>query len=162
MEKIQNIESSIASLSEEHKLMTEYVAKFTKGKKEKNAAFFSDLSAFMNLLEKDLHTHFELEELAFFPAILNGTPAYDSTIFVLALQKEHGVLETRLSIILNNRDAIAAGRIDDPVIEEIDAFLRLLNVHAKRELSELFPMISENIKCRALLLRYINDVRRDI
>ncbi len=162
MKKIQNIESSIAALSDEHKLISDYVAKFAKSKKTKDAAFFSELSSFVAFLEKDLHSHFELEELAFFPAVLNGAPAYDSTLIVLALQKEHGIIETRLELILQNREAIAAGRIDDPVIDQIEGLLQILNIHAKRELTELFPMISESIKCRTLLLGYINDMQRDI
>ena len=162
MAESQKIANAIALLSKEHKLIVDYSTKFEKNKTANNENFFSELSSFISFLEKDLRRHFEIEELAFFPAALNGAPEYDSTAIVLSLQKDHGKLQTILSGLLKKKDKIAAGQIDDGIIEELTDFFNALKIHAKRELMELFPMMNENIRCRALLIRYLNDMEHEI
>ncbi len=158
----QKVANAIALLSKEHKLITDYMAKFEKNKKDKNAHFFSELSSFMSFLEKDMRHHFEIEEKAFFPAAVNGAPAYDTSMVVLSLQKDHGKLETLLSDLLKKKDRISSARIDDALINELTEFLNTLKIHAKRELIELFPLMNESIKCRTLLIQYLNDMEHVI
>lgn len=152
----KNIENAIAKLSGEHKLMTDYVERFSTAQKKRDKDFFGDLSSFMGLMEKELAKHFSLEERIFFPAAIHGTRDFDVTLMVLNLQKEHGFLETRLSNILKNKYAIVSGRMENPLVGTIADFLRDLGSHAEVEMRDLFPAMDENIQCKTLMARYLN------
>ncbi|NOY70380.1 MAG: hemerythrin domain-containing protein [Deltaproteobacteria bacterium] len=157
----QNIENATAKIAGEHKLITDYVERFLKAYKHRDKAFFGELSAFMSLMEKELYNHFSLEERVFFPAAVHGAKDYDITLMVLNLQKEHGLLETRLSGILKNKYAIVSGRMENPLVKTIADFLKDLGSHAEMEMRDLFPAMDENIRCKTLMERYLSMFSKD-
>ncbi|MDZ7833204.1 MAG: hemerythrin domain-containing protein [Desulfobacterales bacterium] len=156
MTNVSKIDNTIAKLSQEHKLIADYVAKFSKGKAEKDKTFFAQLNQFIGFLKKDLIKHFELEEHVFFPAAINGSVSYDTALVVLGFQKEHGILEKELEAILSRENEIAPGKVDAALIRDLSSFFEKLKVHAKRELIELFPLIDENSRCKALVKQYLD------
>ncbi|MGM0453385.1 MAG: hemerythrin domain-containing protein [Thermodesulfobacteriota bacterium] len=159
MQGSKNIDNAIAKLSQEHKLIADYVAKFSKGKSQKDKAFFAQLNQFIEFLKKDLLKHFELEEYVFFPAAVNGSPSYDTALLVLNFQKEHGILEKELEAILARQNEIGPGKLDAALLKSIGSFFEKLKVHAKRELIELFPLIDENDHCKSLVRQYLDEIQ---
>jgi len=159
MSDFVNVDSAVAKLSKEHKIINDYVGKFVKGKKEKKPGFFDSLNNFVNILERDLKKHFEMEELAFFPAAIQGANDYNTTLTVLALQKDHGALEKQLEVVISIMEDPV--KINDEKIEVLDNFFNYLKIHAKREFTELFPLIEQEIKCKTLLMKYIGERRAE-
>ena len=95
-----------------------------------------------------------MEELLFFPAALNGDPTYTTSLLVLNLQKEHGVLETRLKAIQAIEKRLKEKNRSDEALKKIGDFLEDIKNHARQEVTELFPLIDKNEKCVALLKEY--------
>ncbi len=154
-----SIDNVIARLSGEHKLIADYVVRFSKGVAQQDEAFFSKLHEFFDFLKKDLLRHFEMEELVFFPAAVDGAASYDTTLMVLHFQKEHGILEKELEWMLEQKHRFAPGQTDAALIETVTHFFERLKVHAKRELIELFPLIDADRRCKAMVKRYLEEFR---
>lgn len=157
----QNINNVIARLSNEHKIIADYAVKFSKGRARADAEFFSGLHSFLDFLKKDLLNHFETEEMVFFPAAVNGSAAYETTLLVLKLQKDHGMLEKELEHVLALRDKAAPGKADPVLINTLGVFFDSLKLHSKREFMELYPLINEDRRCKLLVKQYLHDMRSD-
>ena len=152
------IDNAVLKLSKEHKLISDYAVRFSKNIKNPDSAFMDDLKTFLSFLQKDLKEHFRLEELVFFPAALNGAPSYETSLLVLNLQKEHGILEMRVKAVRTAEKRLKESKDRDKVLREIADFLEMLKNHARIEVRELFPMIDADEKCMALLKQYAADV----
>lgn len=148
------INNIVLKLSKEHKLINDYAGTFARNMKNPDPAFMKDLQSFLAFLENDLIKHFRLEERLFFPAAVNGAPSYETTTLVLNLQKDHGILETRLKAISRANKRLTGQNPDDPVMGTISRFLEALKTHARLEVTELFPLINANKTCLALLKEY--------
>ncbi len=153
---VHNINNAVARLSKEHTVIVEFADKFKKAKQENSPTLDKDIKEFVKFLESNLREHFELEELLFFPAAILGSQSYETTLLVLNFEKEHGMLETMLSSLLD--ELKQTGKIDKELLERFEDFFRQLKLHAKRELIELFPCIDENVKSKALLMRFAQEM----
>lgn len=160
MSEIYNIDNFIAKLSKEHQIITKYVAEFNNKLKSKDKEFFKGIASFFDFLEKDLLRHFRFEEVVIFPASIVGESQYGNVLMVMSLQKEHGILETRLQeLILRLRDLKSNHeKLSNEMIEEIRQFLELLKVHARREMTDLYPMIDASSRSKALLEVYAREM----
>ena len=159
MTQIQNIDNKVLKLSREHQLIADYVVRFFKNMKNPDPAFQEDLRSFLGFLKKDLTRHFRMEELLIFPAALNGAPSYETCLLVLNLQKEHGNMETRLKAIQAMEKRVREDDARDAALKKIGDFLTDLKNHARREATELFPLINENEQCMALLKTYAAQMK---
>jgi iron-sulfur cluster repair protein YtfE (RIC family) len=157
--EIHNIDNPVLKISNEHKIISDYAARFSKNRIKPDPAIEKDLPTFLNFLKKDLTRHFRLEELIFYPAALNGDPSYATCLMVLNLTREHGILETRLKAI-----QAVEKRMDEPkdrkvLLEKLSIFFEDLKDHARREITELFPLMDANRQCTALLKQYADEVK---
>jgi iron-sulfur cluster repair protein YtfE (RIC family) len=161
MSSTDNINNMAAKLAQEHKIITDYIAKLTEKLKTNDKEFFSELSAFISLLEKDLFQHFEMEEKVFFPAAIMGAAAYESTLMIMQFQKDHGALEKQLQWLIetSKTSGINSAAMGAVVIESLKDFFTRLKIHVKREMIELFPMINENPRSRSLLKSYAEEFK---
>ncbi len=161
MNEIHNINNAIAKISKEHKIITDYVVVFNSKSEEKDQEFFHGLNRFIEFLKKDLLKHFRIEELIFFPAAILGEKAYDTTLMVMNLQKDHGLLECRLNALIREiKDhKVDPTNLRDEALLQIKEFLEALKVHAKRELLELYPMLDENPRSKALMKSYFQEIK---
>ena len=160
MNDIYSLNTRVEKLSNEHKIIIDYVAKFNKSYKERDKDFFKGLTTFFDFLEKDLLTHFRYEEVVIFPASIMGDATYGNTLMVMTLQKEHGMLENQLQHLINELKAIKSshGKLTQELIEEIKGFIDALKTHSKREMTDLYPMLNANAKSKALLDVYIKEM----
>lgn len=159
MSQIQNIDNPVLKISNEHKIIIDYVTRFSKNRANPDPAFADDLKIFLNFLKKDLKNHFRLEELVFYPAALNGDPSYATSLLVINLTREHGVLETRLKAIQAVEKRVGKTKAREELLEKMGSFFDDLKDHARREIIELFPLIDANARCTALLKQYIQEVQ---
>ena len=159
MAEIQNIDNAILKLSKEHQIIADYVVRFSRNMKNPDPTFQEELQSFLSFLKKDLTNHFRMEEILFFPAALNGDPTYTTSLLVLNLQKEHGVLETRLKSIQAMEKRLKEKNWSDDALQKIGDFLEDIKNHARKEVTELFPLIDENEKCVALLKEYAAELK---
>lgn len=160
MDGVYNINSKVAKLSREHVLINQYVSEFNKNFKTKDREFFKGIETFFVFLEKELLNHFRFEEVVIFPASLVGESTYGNVLMVMTLQKEHGILETQLEALkseIRNLRENKAPLTDEP-IDKIKLFFDSLKNHAKREMTDLYPMIDANSKCKALLEIYAKEM----
>jgi hemerythrin-like domain-containing protein len=161
MNEVNNIINTMTKISKEHKIITDYVSLFNTKLKEKDREFFEGLNAFIGFLKKDLLKHFHMEELIFFPAAILGERAYDTTLMVMNLQKDHGILENQLKSLIDDiKDRkLNPENIEDELMEKIKGFFDALKIHAKREFIELYPMINENPRSKALMKSYFEEIK---
>jgi hemerythrin-like domain-containing protein len=159
MTEIQNVDNLVLRISNEHKIIADYVARFTKNRVKPDRVFIDDLQTFLGFLKRDLNHHFKMEELIFYPAALNGDPSYATSLMVLNLTREHGILETRLKAIQAVEKRVEKGKDREVLLDKLGNFFDALKDHARREITELFPMIDANPKCMALLKRYEKEVK---
>lgn len=159
MPELYNIDNPVLRISNEHKIITDYAARFSKNRENPDPAFEKDLQSFLKFLKKDLKQHFRLEELIFYPAALNGDPSYATSLLVLNLTREHGIFETRVKAILAVEKRLDDEKRRTSLMEQIGNFFDDLKDHARREIIELFPLIDANARCTALLKQYIQEVQ---
>ncbi|MCD6584433.1 MAG: hemerythrin domain-containing protein [Desulfobacteraceae bacterium] len=160
MDGIYNINNDIAKIAKEHKLITEYVVSFNKSLKSRDKQFFKGIASFFNFLEKELLAHFRFEEVVLFPAALIGEPKYGHILMLMTLQKEHGILETQLQLLTAKIKHLQTSqkKLSNELIEEMRIFLDDLKIHAKREITDLFPMMDANPKVKALIEVYAKEM----
>jgi len=160
MSKISNVNNEIAKISREHKIITEYVVKFNQSLKNRDKKFFKGIADFFDFLEKDLLLHFQFEEIVIFPTAIVGESKYDNILMVMTLQKEHGMIENQLKNLMSEIKGLKQShkKLTMELINKIKLFFNDLKTHAKREMTELFPMVDANPKSKALLKIYIKEM----
>lgn len=160
MEGIYNINNQVAKIAKEHQIITDYVVKFNNSLKIRDKEFFKGIASFFDFLEKDLLKHFRFEEIVIFPASIVGESKYDNILLVMTLQKEHGILENQLQLLISelNDLKITHQKLSNEMIDKIRLFFDALKTHAKREMTDLFPMIDANPKSKALLEVYNKEM----
>ncbi len=160
MNGIYNLNTRVEKLSKEHTIIIDYVARFNKSYQDRDKEFFKGLVTFFNFLEKDLLAHFRYEEMVIFPASIMGESNYGNTLMLMALQKEHGVLEHQLQYLIDGLKALKSSgeKLSPALLEKIKAFIDALKSHAKREMTDLYPMVNANAKSKALLELYMKEI----
>ena len=160
MNGIYQVNSRVEKLSNEHKIIIDYVAKFNQSYKEQDKEFFKGLATFFNFLEKDLLAHFRYEEIVIFPASIVGEANYGNTLLVMSLQKEHGILENQLQCLKDELKALQSSheKLSHEMIEKIRTFIDALKNHSKREMTDLYPMLNASAKSKALLDVYAKEI----
>jgi hemerythrin-like domain-containing protein len=160
MNGIYNVNTRLEKLSNEHKIIIDYVGKFNKSYKDRDKEFFKGLANFFNFLEKDLLAHFRYEEVILFPASIMGESNYGNTLMVMTLQKEHGIMEHQLQNLVVELKALQSSRekLSSALIEKVKAFIDFLKTHAKREMTDFYPMLNANAKSKALLAVYAKEM----
>jgi len=153
---LKNFENTVERLAGEHRFIADYLERYSKAYKKRDKAFFADLSSFMASMENGIHSHFVLEEHTFFPAAIHGLKNHNMTLMVLNLVKEHGLLEARLSYIMNNKYAISSGKLENPVMRSIDSFVKDVGLHAEVEIQDFFTALNGSPRCRSFLEHYLD------
>jgi len=160
MTEVFNIKNPVEKISKEHQLINDYVVTFNKAYQSKDPEFFKGLVKFFKFLEKDLLAHFRFEEVVVFPAFIGGETTYNNILMVTELLKEHGIMEEQLEYLVKEirRVAVSGDPMTNKLMNKIKKFIDLLSVHAKIELVDLFPAMSENVKSIEVLEVYIKEL----
>lgn len=154
----QNINNAILKQSNEHKIILDYVSRFdTAIMNKKNDELLALIRHLAPFLQKDLISHFEMEERFFFPAILHTLPSEENIKTVLRLQYEHGILTRDLHWMTQaiERAKFQQADIDQELLRYLRPFLHALKIHARIEIVELFPLIDRSEACTDWITRQI-------
>lgn len=160
MNDIYHLNTRVEKLSQEHRIIIDYVAKFNKSYKERDKEFFKGIATFFDFLEKGLLAHFRYEEVVIFPASIMGESNYGNTLMVMSLQKEHGWLENQLQFLIDELKVLKSSheKLSSELIEKIKTFIDALKNHTKREMTGLYPMFNANAKSKVLLEVYAKEM----
>jgi hemerythrin-like domain-containing protein len=151
-----SINNPILKQSQEHELLVEYLAIMDKMIEENN------LSALTLILRRQIHfmkkyiiDHFAKEESVFFRAVIDGSDEESMTVLVEELKEEHKQLIELLDKVDNNIKANLQTTRETPrkVASVVVPFLNLFKQHIRKEVEILFPFISENKRCGAIITR---------
>lgn len=160
MDGIYNIDNMVSKVSKEHHIIIKYIAEFNNKYKTRDKEFFKGIASFLDFLEKDLLSHFRFEEVVIFPASMIGESKYDNILMVMSLQKDHGMIENQLQVLMADIKALKTSheKLSNELINRIKDFFELLKIHTKREMTDLYPMIDVNTKSKSLLEVYIKEM----
>ena len=160
MDGIYNIDNMVAKIAKEHEIITKYIAEFNKKLKNKDKEFFKGIASFFDFLEKDLLQHFRFEEVVIFPASIVGEAKYGTVLMVMTLQKDHGMIENQLLILISEIKKLKSSheKLSNELLDRIKQFFEVLKTHCKREMTDLYPMIDINPKSKALLEIYLKEM----
>ncbi len=159
MGSAENINTIKGKLIQDHHTITDQVTRLSEKLKTKDSEFFKEFKEFISFLEKDLIPHFEIEEKVFFPAAIMGASAYETTLMVMQLQKDHGALEKQILSLMetSKTTGFAPETLNEAMLQTVKDFFSRLKIHVKRELIELLPLIDENPRSRSLLKSYAEE-----
>ncbi|MBU1106211.1 MAG: hemerythrin domain-containing protein [Candidatus Riflebacteria bacterium] len=152
-----NIDNNfVLSLSKEHKLILETlgeidaILKFTP-----QTEVAGKLKAVIEPFKAKLVEHQELEEKVIFKAALESMPTETIISIVLRLQKEHGKFLADVEAIYFNLLHLSENTSLQRTIEtNLSQLSTLIKKHASVEVKELFPLITNNSRCRQLIDQY--------
>ena len=156
-----SINNPILIQSEEHKLIFNYVSRIDNMLVNNNVEELTALVVGISrMMEKDLETHFLREEKVFFPALLVGRPSWEHTQVVTELISEHCSLRREMSTVVElvQEKLKHSSRVDEHLVQQIKPLIVSLKEHARKEIVDVFPVISEVKECTRLVSDYFNKV----
>ncbi|VFQ45011.1 hemerythrin domain-containing protein [Desulfoluna butyratoxydans] len=154
---MDNVVQRIAS---EHKIITQYVMVIQGILADaKTGSSSMELETVLDLMQKELSTHFYIEEKLLFKTGLIHLPAKFHGL-IAELTHEHSELETALNQII---EAVQGLEADEGILAkgldvQIEDYLTSLKHHATRELMELFPILESNEKAVQKLTQAVGEI----
>lgn len=155
-----SLDNLFRRIAAEHKIITHYVIVLQGMMAEKkNATRPMELETVLDLMKKEMANHFYIEEKLFFKIGLTHLP-HEFHGLIAELTREHEELTDRLEGIL---ETVQGGQPRDGVWTEglkeaLEGFLVKVKSHARKELSELFPVLESDEGARARLLMSVQDI----
>jgi len=148
-------------ISQEHKLILETLGELEAIlKTSEQANMIGHLKELIEVFKKKIFDHQYFEEEIIFKAALEAMPSERVISIILNLQKEHGIflnsLETFAAQIM---PLTKAAPNTDTIEKNLAQFSDLLKRHSLREVKELFPMITNNSRCRQLIDLYAKRLK---
>lgn len=146
------------TLSNEHKIIHEYIDAFKKmAEIPENEFTLQNILKLINFLKKDLYEHFYFEEHVVFKAAL-----YDNTIdkknqaLVYKFISDHALMMKEIDEIIAYIHLVCGDteRADDFIVRKIFLFMGLLKKHNREEQELLIPCIDENMEN----MKYLNSL----
>lgn len=149
----------VLARSKEHKLILETLGELESVLRlSEREELVSRLKAMMENFQEQMLKHQNLEEKVIFQSALEACPSEKLVSLVLKLQKEHGIFSATIESIIYriwNLD------FDDRMLLRLNNELGHLTIMVKKhsllEVKELFPGISNNIRCRQLIDKYAQE-----
>lgn len=158
MFKRKKFDNAFLKISKEHQIVQRYTDLFGKlVQSGPRAGNFAALSDVVKTLKQDLSDHFQLEEQVLFPAALLALPSVDMADQILLLTREHGAFERDTATLIQ---IVTCHPQDNPDIpQETLDFLKTytdnLKKHAQMEMSDLFPKMDADKRCREVIREFI-------
>lgn len=146
----------ILARSQEHKLILETLADMEACLKfSSSRELIHNLRNLIEPFKSKFDLHQRLEEQVIFTAGLQVIPSENVVSLVLQLQKEHGIFEhtiDSLSEKLWNFPEDDGTRIS--IQRELEKLILNIKKHSLLEVTNLFPVLSKNPKCKQLIDTY--------
>lgn len=105
--------------------------------------------------KEKVEIHQNLEEKVIFLAALEALPGKSVILPILRLQREHGVITATIdSIIFKLLHVFIDDSMRVKISDELSQLVILIKKHSMLEIQELFPIISQSIRCKQLIDQY--------
>jgi|GEM_PF-2157731 len=158
--EIEEMENVLLKISGEHKVITHFVVGLQDMMKDHDpSAEPAEYEAILNLMKKDLTTHFEIEEKIYFKIGLTHMPAEHHGL-ITELTNEHEDMREKLDRIIDFIEECS--RTNAPVNKNLKALLTELleqiKEHARKEITDLFPFMEENGDVKSKLMETLRMV----
>lgn len=155
-------EDIVLRVSGEHKLIAQYVVLLQEMLNKIEAPELSACITLLSLMKKELTAHFYLEEKVFFKICLAHLPEKEHP-FITTLTQEHALLtymldEIKQGIHQASEQKKAWGA---PLRESIQKFINDLRNHAKKEITDLFPLLEAHAEAKSELLSTLQKIATD-
>lgn len=146
----------VLARSKEHKFILETLGELESTLRlSESSEIIEKLKNIIEEFEKKVILHQELEEKIIFQAALEAMPSEKIVSLTLKLQKEHGIFCATLAGIrfkLWHLDFDSKLRVK--LETELSQLTNVIKKHSLIEVKELFPIISNNPRCRQLIDKY--------
>ncbi|SCY23640.1 hemerythrin domain-containing protein [Desulfoluna spongiiphila] len=154
---MDNVVQRIAS---EHKIITQYVM-VVQGILADAADGTGplEIETVLDLMQKELSTHFYIEEKLLFKTGLIHLPTEFHGL-ITELTQEHTELDLELNRIIEAVQGLQPGEglREKGINEKVEGYLENLKNHATRELTELFPILESNEKAIQKLTLAVGEI----
>jgi hemerythrin-like domain-containing protein len=150
----------VQRISAEHKIITQYVVVLRKLLADKAAlADLSQVETVLDLMKKDVTTHFRIEEKVFFKIGLTHLPTKYHGL-IRELTKEHAVMLHKLDQIMESAQGVRqrGSSLPEELKESIEGFLDQVKEHAKKEIVDLFPILEDNAQAKSQLMLTLREI----
>jgi len=154
---MDNIVQRIVS---EHKIITQYVMVLQGILADaKTGSRPMELETVLDLMQKELSTHFYIEEKLLFKTGFIHLPTEFHGL-ITELTQDHIELDLELSRIIESIERLQPGEglTDKGVDKKIEAYLERLKDHATKEFTELFPILESNEKAVQKLTLAVGEI----
>lgn len=143
----------VLAISKEHKLILETLGELDSILKlATQSEMVSQLKAVIEPFKAKLLVHQEFEEEVIFRAALESMPSERIVSIILKLQKEHGIflanIEAAFFSLLHLSESDNLRRTIEANLGQLST---LIKKHSVMEVKELFPLITNNSRCRQLM-----------
>ncbi len=153
----------ILARSREHKLILESLGELESTVRlSTKDELIKNLKSIMEKFQHQMLKHQELEEKVIFQSALEATPSEKIVSITLGLVREHGVFVAMIESIIYR---IWTFNMDDKMIQritqELNQLTTMVKKHSLTEVKDLFPLLTNNLKCRQLIERYSKNFPED-
>lgn len=153
----------ILARSKEHKLILETLGEVESTiRLSERSELIANLKKIMENFQQYMLKHQELEEKVIFQAGLEAAPSEKVARLTIELVRDHGTFNTIISSVLYR---IWSSEPDEKLIQritlEMNQLTSLIKRHSLLEVKELFPLLSNNLRCRQLIERYSQNFPED-
>lgn len=149
----------VLARSKEHKLILETLGELESVLRlSVREELVSQLKTIMENFQEKMLKHQELEEKVIFQSALEACPSEKLVSMVLKLQKEHGIFAATIdSIIYRIWNLDFDDRMLLKLSNELGHLTVMVKKHSLLEVKELFPTISNNLRCKQLIDKYAEE-----
>ncbi|MEW6712646.1 MAG: hemerythrin domain-containing protein [Candidatus Riflebacteria bacterium] len=143
----------ILARSQEHKLILESLGDMEACLKFSTAdELIENLKRIIETFKANLLKHQKLEELVIFSAGMQAVPTSTVTGLIIQLTREHGLFEATIDSIIDKMNFPCEGNQTRLMIQrDLERIITLIKKHSLNEVKNLFPLLSNNLKCRTLI-----------
>jgi len=154
------MDNMVQRIAAEHRIITQYVMVIQGIMADtKSGTSPMAIETVLDLMQKELSTHFYIEEKLIFKTGLIHLPT-EFHALITELTREHTALELELNQIIDSIQGLKRqeGLLENELNEKIETYLTMLKKHATKELTELFPILESDEKAIQKLIRAVGHI----
>ncbi|WP_300671359.1 hemerythrin domain-containing protein [Desulfoluna sp.] len=155
---INNLVQRVAS---EHKIISQYVVVLQKALDEAGGTplHLGELETVLLHMKKALSTHFYVEEKVFFKIGLTSLPTEYHGL-IMELSQDHSVLVHELKTLTTSaQEGMKKGSPWGAKEKgDLEKFLLKVKTHARKELTEFFPILESNENAKAQIMKVLRNI----
>lgn len=157
---LESMTNVIKRISAEHKIINEYVAVLSElMHSESPKADYTE--TILQLMKKDVMTHFNIEENLFFKIGLSVMPEHCDEMIRILTEEHEAFIKTIDDLIEALQPRIINSLpVENPEKETILRFIEEVKQHAVVELRDLFPLLEGNAEAKRRIIEKVMKITK--